>query len=617
MSKQSGYPLYFHRTLPMVSEDSSQVAELFQSYFIHAAALHKLPPLNDDFTGRLIEIARVVVLIEQLVYQKQVAPIVITITGRAGSGKSALAIHLAHELKSYFPDAQLYADFRGTEQTSTSASGISASLLRAQGVVPEKIPEQETAWFQTFQASLVDKHTILVLDNVVDVAQVLPLIPSHSASVVLITSRQSFPQLDPALALELSELSQPEAIELLHRLMNWDIAPLAPSAEQELVELCDCLPLSIHLLSGLLKQQLMPLTDYVRHLRQQRQRIDQLRTSYPEVRSVFMLAQAHLSEQSARLLRLLSLLTIGHFSLSCAISLLEVDLNTASQAVGQLADFKLIHRTGGGHYRIAHDLVRSLARGQLAGAESAESRQLARLRISQWYSTIAGVMAFGLDTSVPDWLLALPLVSKKPAALSIEQYLAWGTLNWFEMEQWDLFNAVEWALQAEAWEIVLEFAERLAPVFDRLDRWQDWLKLHRGAIDAARKLGKSQQEAYLLTNLANGYCHQHLFDQAQIHYDQSLTLLNRLGDTTQAARTLMNYGVLWLQQGDQQLALEYWQAALAKLPETASERRQIKRWIQTISLSLWQKISQETPDQPASEGFLRSMGNALKRFIFE
>src|SRR2546430_2164423 len=42
---------------------------------------------------------------------------IVVITGRGGVGKSALAVHLAHQISDQFPDGQWFADLRGAGQS--------------------------------------------------------------------------------------------------------------------------------------------------------------------------------------------------------------------------------------------------------------------------------------------------------------------------------------------------------------------------------------------------------------------------------------------------------------------------------------------------------------------
>ncbi|MBS2539802.1 winged helix-turn-helix domain-containing protein, partial [Catenulispora sp. NF23] len=65
------------------------------------------------------------------------------IDGMAGIGKSALAVHAAHQLSDRFPDGQLYADLLGTSPEPAEPRAVLASFLRLLGISPAELPEPD------------------------------------------------------------------------------------------------------------------------------------------------------------------------------------------------------------------------------------------------------------------------------------------------------------------------------------------------------------------------------------------------------------------------------------------------------------------------------------------
>nr|BFE77513.1 hypothetical protein GCM10020093_001140 [Planobispora longispora] len=59
------------------------------------------------------------------------APRILSVSGRAGVGKTTLAVHLAHRLRGAYPDGQLYADFSAPHTTPDEVLG---QFLRALGL---------------------------------------------------------------------------------------------------------------------------------------------------------------------------------------------------------------------------------------------------------------------------------------------------------------------------------------------------------------------------------------------------------------------------------------------------------------------------------------------------
>ncbi len=80
-------------------------------------------------------------------------------------GKSALAIHLAHELAGQFPDGVLYVNLRGAEDQRCSPLEVLVQFLHALGVASEQIPSDlhtAVAWYRSVLAA---RRMLVVLDR--------------------------------------------------------------------------------------------------------------------------------------------------------------------------------------------------------------------------------------------------------------------------------------------------------------------------------------------------------------------------------------------------------------------------------------------------------------------
>jgi DNA-binding SARP family transcriptional activator len=108
---------------------------------------------------------------------------IVVIDGMAGAGKTALAVHAAHQLTSRFPDGQFFVDL----QASPEPGEVLGRLLRGIGVVrvPSNMDERAALW----RSELTRRRVLLVLDDAVDEHQVSPLLPGDSGSLVVITTR--------------------------------------------------------------------------------------------------------------------------------------------------------------------------------------------------------------------------------------------------------------------------------------------------------------------------------------------------------------------------------------------------------------------------------------------
>ncbi|HVK25696.1 MAG TPA: AfsR/SARP family transcriptional regulator, partial [Actinokineospora sp.] len=116
-----------------------------------------LPSGSGVFTGRVEERSAIV----------SADAAVVAVDGMAGVGKTALALRAAHDLAEHYPDGQLYLDLhaytagRGPVSTTTAL----ASLLRAMGVPPERIPPSLDDRAAAWRAEAHAKRVLMVFDN--------------------------------------------------------------------------------------------------------------------------------------------------------------------------------------------------------------------------------------------------------------------------------------------------------------------------------------------------------------------------------------------------------------------------------------------------------------------
>src|SRR5262249_31255718 len=203
----------------------------------------QLPMAVAGVTGRSQELAQLDALLDPAIGP---AVVISAVSGTAGVGKTALAVHWAHRCRDRFPDGQLYVDLRGydPDQPVTAASAL-ARLLAALGVAEPDIPlgvDERAARFRTVTAG---RRKLVLLDNASSFEHIRPLLPGHPSCAVLVTSRDSLAGLvavNGAERIDLDLLTESDSIELLRRLIG-DRVPAEPAAAAALAQECGRLPL--------------------------------------------------------------------------------------------------------------------------------------------------------------------------------------------------------------------------------------------------------------------------------------------------------------------------------------------------------------------------------------
>src|SRR5215475_55841 len=211
---------------------------------LQEAAPGQLPPDVADFVGRAEVLARLRGLLAGPP-GGATAVVVSAVAGRAGVGKSALAVHVAHQLAAEFPDGQLYAALRGAHLDPRDPGEVLGWFLRALGVDGGAVASGVDQRAALYRSLLAGRRMLVVLDDAGSEAQVRPLLPGSAGCAVLVTSRARLAGLEGAWLVDLELLESAQAVELLGRIVGPGRLAAEPAAAAELARLCGYLPLAL------------------------------------------------------------------------------------------------------------------------------------------------------------------------------------------------------------------------------------------------------------------------------------------------------------------------------------------------------------------------------------
>lgn len=298
---------------------------------------------------------------------------VAVISGMAGVGKSALALHVAHELKERFPDGQLYVNLHGATpgMTPITAGQALAALLRDLGVEPRRVPENPDAAAALLRSTLAPTRTLMVLDDASHAAQVRPLLPAGPDCAVIVTSRSPLTVLDGAHRFPLVPLSDEDSAALLRAVSG---RRDGLDGGHPLVELTGRLPLALRVVAARLAARSALTPDALAgQLTATEGRLHHLEYDDLSVRRSLAVAHDALraSDREADRDAAVALCRIGALDLPVYGAALLARLTgtgerRAEAALDRLVDVALLEETAYGRYA-PHDLVRDFAR-EIAGA---------------------------------------------------------------------------------------------------------------------------------------------------------------------------------------------------------------------------------------------------------
>lgn len=483
---------------------------------------------------------------------------VITISGTAGVGKSALAVRWAHEMADHFPDGQLYVNLRGFDQASTPVSATHAirEFLDALGVPADRIPPGPEAQALLYRSLMADKRLLVILDNARDSDQVRALLPASSACVVVATSRNALASLAAthgSLGLTLSEFSDPEARDLLAARLPRTVGE--PAATAELIELCGRLPLALAIVAARTQcQPALTIADLVAELRGPPVQLDALTAGEAgqiiSVREVFSWSCRSLPAGALRLFRLLALHPGPDISELAAASLAGISGRLARGLLQELAGSHLLAEHMLSRYAF-HDLLRSYAAEQVRVSVRDADRRAALRRVFDFYLHTAHAAASRLNGGRDPIGLAPAAKGVTPADIGDRDQ----ALAWFRAEYRVLLGlagtAAETGFSAPAWQIPW----CLVNFFDHEGRWHDWTATHQLALAAAQRLGDQLGQAHTRQNLAIVHSHLRRHDEAHAELRQALGLYHDLGNPAAEARCRLGLARTFELQGENGPAL--------------------------------------------------------------
>jgi len=494
----------------------------------------QLPSAPRHVTGRAAELAALSDLLEENLRQES-GVVVASLTGMAGIGKTALAVHWAHQVADRFPDGQLFVNLRGSGPSGTPLTPTDAvrGFLTALGVSPARIPADADGQTALYRSLLADRRVLIVLDNALDAEQVRPFLPGSPGCLVVVTSRNRLTGLaaaDGAHLMRLGVLTDAESRDLLAMNMNLDPrrATAEPVAVNELIALCGGLPLALcDAAARAVARPSLPLAALAAEMRDARRRLDALETgeAATSVRMVFSWSRAKLGTSASRMFRLLGIHPGPDITDSVAASLTGLPPDQAYLALAELCDEHLITEYAPGRY-VCHDLLRSYAVEEAMTRESEADRHAAVCRVLNHYLQAAQVASSFLCP----YQVKVARTRPQPGVLLEEIEGPAQAAKWFEDEQQVLLDMINRAAESGyapyAWELLWVAGW----YFQDQVSWQRLAAVQESALAVAARLGD-------LGGLATA--HQHLgwlqlllsdIASAQHHLDEAIKLAGQLGD---------------------------------------------------------------------------------------
>ncbi|HEV2371566.1 MAG TPA: tetratricopeptide repeat protein [Streptosporangiaceae bacterium] len=525
----------------------------------------ELPHDVAGFTNREEELAELRAMLAVGDEHQGPGLVISAIDGPAGVGKTAVAVHAAHQVASRFPDGQLYLDLRGFHPREPALPPDEAlgHLLRACQVDPHQIPHDLNGRAAMYRSVLSGKRTLIILDNAATAEQVRPLLPGSASCAVIVTSRNRLGSLvvrDGARRVTLDTLAPHHALDVVARIAGPRRLAAEPAAAADLARLCGYLPLALRVAAErVAARPHLSLSELAGRLAVEHDRLDMLAADEETaaVRAVLSWSYRALPPLAARLFRLLALHPGTGISGPAASALAMTSTAEAQRLLDDLTNAHLLEETGPGRYQF-HDLVRLYAREVVAEQETAADRADAVRRLLHWYLHTADSACTVLNPRRPRVPLSPPETTISPLAFPDHDK----ALRWCEEERANTVAAVHLAAangdHTTAWQLPMAMFD----FFSLRTLWTDWVATNLLGLDSARHLGDEFGEAAILTSLGIAYFDQRRFGDAIDCLRRALPIWRAIGFPQAEAVTLDPLGAAYRDTGQLSEALDCLHQAL-------------------------------------------------------
>ncbi|WP_433262359.1 AfsR/SARP family transcriptional regulator [Actinosynnema sp. CS-041913] len=522
------------------------------------AGIRQLPSAPRSFVGR----EQALHILDGAHDEPDGSPVVHVLTGTAGVGKTSLALHWAHRNRVRFPGGQLFVNLRGhSAGAPLTARQALEELLQALEVDPTRRPSGVNGAAAVYRSTLADRQMLVLLDDAVDADQIRPLLPGTPDCTVVVTSRN---RLDGLVAREgarqqrLDVLGADDARAVLDRIIGGMRVAAEPEAANDLVALCDGLPLALRIAAAhLAAQPNRSIGDYVTALRSG-DRLAALELHgdpSSAVSAAIELSYAARTQSAQRVFRLLGLVPGPDTTAPAVAAFADVDLTDAERELRDLVAANLVEEPAPGRYAL-HELLRLYAADR-----AAQDGRAPVDRLLTWYANAVDSAADTLDAG----RVRLPGSARWAGHEPMSFDSVASALGWLNAEAFNTTAVVELAAATGHHRVAWQVADGLKGYFVR-GNTAHWSTVVGSALHAAQADG--HPHAVCAMNNSAGVLDLMRGDYAAAvdHFESALTGAIAAKWPLGECAALSNLGILQYYTGTLSTSFRY----LSRADETAT-----------------------------------------------
>jgi tetratricopeptide (TPR) repeat protein/CRP-like cAMP-binding protein len=573
-----------------------------------------LPPGAAVFVGRERELDRILNAAPPAPGPR---PLVCLVTGRSGSGKTELAVQVAHRLAPRYPGGQFFVGYRSHAESAgrLAPEDALAAVLAAVGAAPGTTHFDLQSMRNQWLSAVANRPFLVVLDDVADIQQVELLLPASPRSMVIVTRRSTLAHLDPDVHVEVDTLSKEAARSVVTAILRRG-SHAVDSAVVDAVVALYRLPLTIRHLADRIVAEQTPLA----------LRAEPRVPARGEGTEPMLAAIEALEPVDHLVFRRMALHPGPHVTAEIAAALAGLQVPEAARALTELHKHGLIIKPDPYGYGL-HDLVRSLAHRDGLLRDDSRTREQARERLFKWAAR--RLARANTDIHAP-LFLELPHFDGGVPEVPMTEEQAW---EWLQRHFEDLRSVTRLAVIDHAWRESWTLTAGLA-YFMRVEkrnipqaialneaalgvtrasdeagrahcqaqlgalhrvsgRHEDALEQARAATNAFRRLGDRPNEAYAAGEVGVNLYHVADYTSARSTMDHARQLHEMEGQQRGKANALGVLGMIRRATGEYQESREHFTQALAIYRGMGNRRNEA--WI-LIELGIIDRLTEEFAD---------------------